>query len=217
MRDDQRRSSQRRDALSAVVELASSAAAATPPLDMSEVAGVARTPAAAGLSAVTRGRAAIAACASVVVDLLARRRHGVPLGAEAVDALPLGVSGLLVLHEVVDRVTLVGHLGLAVRAGGRAEQRRLGLAGRLWLAGRQQRRPGRRAVARAPALLGLVLFEQVERAAVRADQERAELAVPGLDGRGTPGGTPGGSHSEGEPGDDDDRCQHTTHPAPPPA
>src|SRR5690242_19614378 len=54
------------------------------------------------------------ACASVVVDLLARRRHGVPLGAEAVDALTFGVAGLFVLHEVVDRVALVGHLRCAV-------------------------------------------------------------------------------------------------------
>ena len=65
---------------------------------------------------------------------------------------PLRVARLLVLHEVVERVALVGHLELAVAALGGPEQLRLRLAGRLRLARGEQRRPERRALARAPAL-----------------------------------------------------------------
>src|SRR5262249_4223452 len=107
--------------------------------------------------------------------------------------------GLLVLDEVVERVALVGHLHLAVLALGRAQQRGLGGAGGLRLAAREQRRPGRRARVVTRALGRLVLLEQVQRAAVGADEESAELAVPCVDGGGPRGKT---RAAEGEATDD---------------
>src|SRR5215813_1691591 len=61
----------------------------------------------------------------VALGGLARGGDGVPLGAEGVDALALEVAGGRVVREVVQRVTVVGHLHLAVVALGGAEQARL--------------------------------------------------------------------------------------------
>src|SRR3954453_4043138 len=54
---------------------------------------------------------------------LAGRRHGVPLRAERAHALSLGVAGLAVPAEVVDRVAVVGDLGPPVAALARPQQR----------------------------------------------------------------------------------------------
>src|SRR5919198_641765 len=51
-----------------------------------------------------------------VGDLLAGRAHGVPLSAESVQALALGVAWGAVAGEVVERVTVERHLHLAVAA-----------------------------------------------------------------------------------------------------
>src|SRR4051794_28251797 len=62
----------------------------------------------------------------------ARRRAGhlgagggnrVPTGAERVHALAVGVTGVLVACEGVERVAVVGHLRLAIGAGRGAEHR----------------------------------------------------------------------------------------------
>src|SRR5690242_8207324 len=103
---------------------------------------------------------------------LALGADGVPLGAEGVDALALDVAGSCVVGEVVERVTVVGHLHLAVLALGGAEQARLHARAGGGSAGRGQRRPRRSARAVARARAALVGLEEIERAAAGVDQER---------------------------------------------
>src|ERR1700750_194894 len=76
----------------------------------------------------------------VIVDLGAVGGQHVPLGAELVEALAGGVSGLAVADVVVERVSVVGHLALAAGSGDRPELGRGHSAhgGRLAL-GRQRR------------------------------------------------------------------------------
>jgi len=60
---------------------------------------------------------------SVVVDLVAAGREDVPLGAELVQPLPPHIAGLGVAGIGVERVPVVGDLGLAVPALDRSELR----------------------------------------------------------------------------------------------
>ncbi len=78
----------------------------------------------------------------------------------------------------------VRHLGLAVLALGRPEQRLAHEPRHLRLARGEERRPVGGAVARAAALAGLVLLEQVEREALAVDQDGALRALVGLQPRG---------------------------------
>src|SRR5213596_4042341 len=62
-------------------------------------------------------------CGSVP-DLVACGGEHVPLGAEAVDALPAGLARGAVAGVGVERMPVVGHLAAPVAALGRAELRR---------------------------------------------------------------------------------------------
>src|SRR6185295_9631033 len=61
--------------------------------------------------------------ALAMMNLLACRRDDPPRAAELVHALAGGLAGFAVGYEVVERVTAVGDLELAVLALGCAEQR----------------------------------------------------------------------------------------------
>src|SRR3954469_18887995 len=63
-------------------------------------------------------------------DAFARRRDGVPPGAEGADTLTLGVAWLGVLAEAVERMAVVGHLRAPVAALARPEQCLASRAGR---------------------------------------------------------------------------------------
>ena len=80
-------------------------------------------------------------------DLVAGWGQGEPTGAEGVYAFPIGVSGLLILDEEVDRVAVVSDLRSSVGAGGGPEQ---GGVRPLPTAGWPVARSGGQAVAQAP-------------------------------------------------------------------
>src|SRR5206468_3689966 len=105
-----------------------------------------------------------------IVDLLARRREDVPLGAELVEALAGGVAGLLVGRVVVERVAVVGHLLLPAGGRDRADFGGGDPALRLRRSVRRQGRPDAQARVRAVAHVVLVGLEQVERASVGVDE-----------------------------------------------
>ena len=116
--------------------------------------------------------AVVAAVAAV--DLRAGRREHVPLGAGELQALAVGLAGLRVLNEPVERMAGVGDLRRAVGAARDAEQRLLrprrarpACRRRAAAASRPRRRPSRCCGPR-------VLLEQVERAAAGVDQDPAE-------------------------------------------
>src|SRR5437763_5466504 len=94
----------------------------------------------------------LAETSSALVDLLAARRDHIPLCAERPRALALRLAGPVVVVVVVERVTAVGRLQLAVPAPRRADLRRdnAGAGGRL--ARRDERRPDLRARAVAGTL-----------------------------------------------------------------
>ena len=95
----------------------------------------------AGAGAVRRGRGRGVGSG----DLCARGGHQPPLRAEVVAALAVSLPGGGVTDEVVQRVTVVGHLLSAVGPGDRAQVARLRAPGGGQRAGRRHRRPGRRA------------------------------------------------------------------------
>ena len=108
------------------------------------------------------------------LDLLALRLRHVP---HAADVLAGRVARLLVLDPVVQRPAVVRHLHGAVRAGGRAQQRRIrAVAGHRRARG-QQRRPVRRTLVVAVAGVLGVLRVQVQRHALVVGQDLAELVV----------------------------------------
>ena len=126
-------------------------------------------------------------------DLLSGWAERVPAGAEVGQALASGVAGLLVAGVEVERVAVVGDLRLAVRPGGGSDQRGVCPAADRRLAARPQRRPSAGAGAQAGALRARVAPEQIERAALRIDQDRAEVAlVRGADRRVLSAGGVGG-------------------------
>jgi hypothetical protein len=91
----------------------------------------------------------------LLCDLRTRSRDGPPDSVERLVALSLDVAGSLVHCEEIERVTVVRDLRLAVRALGRAEQRRVepGAGGRLVV---DERWPIRLALSVADALRALV-------------------------------------------------------------
>src|SRR3954452_20297164 len=110
---------------------------------------------------------------SVIVDLPSGRSQHVPLGAELVEALAVGVAGLVVAHVAVERVTGVGDLAAGVRAN-RPDLGRNRAAARpprrLW---RGESPPDRQARRGAVAHVRPVGFEQIEAAAAAADERLA--------------------------------------------
>src|SRR5579862_7670764 len=112
---------------------------------------------------------------SATVDLRAIAREHIPQRAELVDGLTGGVAGLRVAHEVVERMTVVRHLGAAIAALGRAEQRSLDVRPSRRRPRDRQRRPETRACPVAGARHRLVGHEVVQRATVAVDEDVAEL------------------------------------------
>src|ERR1700729_3629211 len=98
-------------------------------------------------------------------DLRAVGRQDVPRGAELVDGLTGGVAGLGVAGEVVERVTVVGHLGGAVGSPGGTEQRGADPPAGFRGPGNGERWPHARARRVASAGGRLVRGEVIERAA----------------------------------------------------
>ncbi len=154
---------------------------APPPRGVHELAArAAREPArshsgcSVGISSVLIGRS------SRVVHLRAAGLQHVPGGAESHHALTVGVAGVAVAGEEVERVTLVGDLLGAVGACDRAEvgaHRRAACRGR---AARGNRGPHVFAGARAARGCALVAFEHVDRQVLATGRkDRAELAVLG--------------------------------------
>src|SRR3954465_7200395 len=104
------------------------------------------------LVAKTAAAAAATTAGRLGGHLVAGGRHRVPAGAEGVHALAAGVTGALVAGEGVERVAVVGDLGLAVGARGRSHHRGARPAAHRRLAARAQRRPGTGACSGAGAL-----------------------------------------------------------------
>src|SRR6185436_12688203 len=121
---------------------------------------------------------------ALLTDLVAGRREDVPGRPELARILAVRVAGLRVTHVVVERVAVVRHLVLAVRARGRPDQGGLRSGAGPGRAARRERRPGDRAGAVAGALRPRVLLEEVEGAALRVHQDLAEARVPDVDGGG---------------------------------
>src|SRR3954447_5257595 len=130
-----------------------------------------------GWALVAKTAAAAATAGRLGGHLVAGGRHRVPAGAEGVHALAAGVTGALVAGEGVERVAVVGHLRLAVGAGGAAQLRGAGPGAGHRLAAYPERRPRARACSGARALGARVLLEQVERVALRVVEDLAEAAV----------------------------------------
>src|SRR5215211_1739690 len=120
-----------------------------------------------------------------LLDLVAGRRQHVPLGAERLDALAVGVAGLAVTGEVVQRVAVVGDLGLAVGPGGGPQQRRGNASPSPWRPVGGVGRPAAGAGAIAGGAGALVLLEQVQRAAGAVHQNGPELGALDRDRRAT--------------------------------
>src|SRR3954447_20978484 len=110
---------------------------------------------------------------SVIVDLPSGRSQHVPLGAELVEALAVGVAGLVVAHVAVERVTGVGDLAAGVRANRPDLARNRAAARPRRRLRRGESRPDRQARRRAVAHVRPVGFEQIEAAAAGVDERLA--------------------------------------------
>ena len=136
----------------------------------------------AGRRTVGRGRVlagAVADSSLAPSALLPSGVSGVPLGAEQVELVAVRVAGLRIALVEVERVAVVGHLLGAVVAREGPDQRLVGSASRLDVAGGRHRRPVRGALAAARGLAVLVLLEQVDGVAVGVGQDLAEVGVVG--------------------------------------
>src|SRR5713101_199934 len=119
--------------------------------------------------------------ALAMVNLLTCSRDDPPRAAELVDALARRLARLPVADEVVERVTAVRDLELAVLALRRTEQRGADTGTGDRLALREERRPERRARAIANARRALVLDEVVERDSLAVDENAPELRLREVD------------------------------------
>src|SRR3954452_13113959 len=99
---------------------------------------------------------------SVIVDLPSGRSQHVPLGAELVEALAVGVAGLVVGHVAVEGVAGVGDLTAGVRADRPDLARNRTAARPRRRLRRGESRPDRQARRRAVAHVRPVGFEQIE-------------------------------------------------------
>src|SRR5205823_7754389 len=108
------------------------------------------------------------------MDLLACRREHPPGRAELIDALARRLARLPVGYEVIERVTVVRDLELAVRPLCRTEQGSAHAGTGDRFPSRDERRPqsGARVVARAPG--AFVLDEVVERYPLAVDEDAAQ-------------------------------------------
>src|SRR5262245_3299659 len=105
----------------------------------------------------------------------ARQRE--PPASEHVESLAVRVAGLAVARVQVERVSVVGDLPLAVGTLSRSDLRYREVGAHHGVAGVPQRWPGRRAGAGALTCRSDVLLEQVQRAAMRVDEDLAEVAL----------------------------------------
>src|SRR2546423_5355736 len=110
-------------------------------------------------------------------DLVSVRPDDVPWGAEVVDPLPGRISGIVIGDDVVQRVAGIRHLGRAVVAPRRAEQRCVGARPGLWRTTSEDWRPVGRARAVARGYIALVRLEEVKSVAVAVDQDLAQRRV----------------------------------------
>src|SRR3954469_20993521 len=126
-----------------------------------------------------RGRASVARTAPRPLpgDDVPGGRQGKPPASEHVQALAVGVAGLLVGRVEVERVAVVGDLRLAVGTRGRSDLGSRHGGSYYGLAGDAGRRPSRGAGAGALTCCSDVLPEQVQRAARRVDEDLAEVAL----------------------------------------
>src|SRR4029450_13610674 len=120
----------------------------------------------------------------VGVDLVAAGGDDVPLGTELVQPLPDGVAWPAVAGVVVERVTVVGHLGSAGGAGAVSEHGTAhavpGPGGTVAEVGR----PGAGAGALAGGFAGRVRLEQVQGVSLPVDQGLPQLGAAEVDHRG---------------------------------
>src|SRR3954469_19516979 len=155
----------------------------TPGIEAAAARGQPRPPAAPGTTPlVAKAAATTARARGLAHDLVPGRRNRIPEAAECVDALAARVTGILVARVGVERVAIVGDLRLTVGPRSCSEHRGICPAAGRRLATGAERWPRARAGARAHALRPRVLLEQVERAPLGIDQDRAEAAsVRGAD------------------------------------
>src|SRR6266542_1440406 len=119
-----------------------------------------------------------------------RWRLAVPAAAaadhepDALGALAVGLPGLLVTGEVVERPLAVHDLHAAVLPRGRGQQRGVEALGGLWRALGDNRGPRLRALLVAGALTARVVGEAVERAALGVGEDRPVLRVGDLEAAG---------------------------------
>src|SRR5207245_133889 len=102
--------------------------------------------------------------------------------------LAVGVARAAVALEEVERVAVVGHLLRTAGPAGRRDQRSVRAAADRRLPGRLERRPVDGAGAAALAHRSGVPGEEVDRAALRVDEDVAEALVGNPDRRGRSAG-----------------------------
>src|SRR3954447_21258108 len=126
-----------------------------------------------------RGRASVARTAPRPLpgDRVPGGRQGKPPASEHVQTLAVGIAGLLVGRVEVERVAIVGDLRLAVRTRGCSDLGSRHGGSYHGLASDAERRPSRGAGAGALTCCSYVLLEQVQRAALRVDEDLAEVAL----------------------------------------
>src|SRR5262249_26960257 len=105
----------------------------------------------------------------------------IPAAAEPGQSLALRLPGLGVLDEVVERMSPVGDLDLAVAAAGRAEKRRIRSVSSDRPAAGHERRPVLCAVALAGGPCAFVVSPQIQRLAVGVAEDAPEIARSDLD------------------------------------
>src|SRR6185295_13543911 len=115
--------------------------------------------------------------ALATVDLLSCGREHPPRSAELVDALTGRLARLPVGDEVVERVTVVGHLELAVLPLGRAEQRGADARTGDGFSLGDERRPESGARPVAGAGRALVLNKVVERDPLAVDEDASQARL----------------------------------------
>src|SRR3954452_4593654 len=151
----------------------------------------AMTPASiAGRSVGLVATAAASRAGRLTAGLVARGGQREPAGAERRHALAVRVAGRVVACEAVERVAVVGDLRGSVGALGGSDHRGARAAADRGLAARPQRRPCGGARPGAGARRPGVLLEQVERAALRVDEDVAQAGVGNPDRRRPPAPPP---------------------------
>src|SRR6476469_8151557 len=120
---------------------------------------------------------------SVIVDLPSGGREDVPLGAELIQPLSVGVARPAVADVVVERVLCVGDLAPAVRPADRSDLRARCAGTHVRVRAGDQSGPHAEACARAPARAGLVALEELEGAAAAVDKDPSKRGPANADPR----------------------------------